>query len=237
MTTLEAFPDDWQRALAIVAHPDDLEYGTASAVARWAGEGRWVGYTLVTRGEAGIDGMEPEEAARVRSDEERAAAGAVGVDTVEFLDHRDGIVEYGLDLRRDLARVIRRHRPDGVLTTNYGLTWGGHQLNMADHRNVGLAVLDASRDAGNRWIFPELVEEGLDPWGGVRWVAANASPEPTHVVDVTGHLAAGVASLECHRTYLAAVGGNPREFLERAARRAGEAFGCEHAVTFEVMHV
>ena len=93
---LLAFPDDWQRALAVVAHPDDLEYGAASAIAAWTAAGKHVVYVLVTSGEAGIDGMEPAEAGPLREAEERAGAREVGVDVVEFLGHADGVIEYGL---------------------------------------------------------------------------------------------------------------------------------------------
>ncbi len=89
-SALEPFPDDWARALAVVAHPDDLEYGAASAIARWTDEGRWVGYVLATSGEAGIDGMAPSEAGPVREAEELASAAVVGVDSVEFLGLADG---------------------------------------------------------------------------------------------------------------------------------------------------
>ena len=107
---LEPFPEDWARALAVVAHPDDLEYGGAAAIARWTRAGCRVAYVLVTKGEAGIDSMEPEEAARVRMAEQRDSAAVVGVDEVEFLDHPDGMLVYGLALRRDIAAAIRRHR-------------------------------------------------------------------------------------------------------------------------------
>ncbi len=207
MSPLEPFPDDWQRALAVVAHPDDLEYGTASAVAKWTSEGRWVGYVLATRGEAGIDGMHPDEAGPLREAEERASAAVVGVDTVEFLGHPDGVLTYGLDLRRDLAAAIRRHRPEVLLSVNYRFSWGGPSVNLADHRVLGEAVLDAARDAGNRWVFPELVDQGLEPWAGVHVVAFNGSPEATHAVDVTGWLGRGIASLEEHRAYLAGLRG------------------------------
>ena len=110
-TRLEPVPEDWKIALAIVAHPDDLEYGTAAAVARWTDQGKHVVYLMVTRGEAGIDGMHPEEAGPIRAEEERRSAAVVGVGQVEFLDHRDGVIEYGLPLRRDLALAIRKHRP------------------------------------------------------------------------------------------------------------------------------
>lgn len=236
---LKPLPQDWDRALAIVAHPDDIEYGTAMAVAKWTGSGKHVAYVLATKGEAGIDGMHPDEAGPLREAEERASAAVVGVSEVEFLDHRDGIVEYGLDLRRDLAAAIRRHRPDVIVTINHELTFGGAMFNMADHRNVGLAVLDASRDAGNRWIFPELLEAGLEPWNGVQWVGISATSDPTHAVDVTGYLDAGVESLECHRAYLDGLSDpvDVRAMLEGFARAGGQALGTEHAIAFRVIAV
>src|SRR5262249_8854919 len=167
---LAALPEDWDRALAVVAHPDDLEYGAASAIARWTSQGKQVHYLLVTRGEAGIDAMRPEEVGPLRESEERRSAAVVGLSGGEFRDYPDGVVRYGLPLRRDIARAVRRHRPEMVITLQYHHTWTGHVLNMADHRWVALAVLDAARDAGNRWIFPELLAEGLEPWSGVRMV-------------------------------------------------------------------
>lgn len=161
-------PTDWRRALAIAAHPDDLEYGAAGAVAAWTADGREVAYLLVTRGEAGIDRVLPVEAAPLRETEQRRSAELVGVSTVEFLDHADGVIEYGLPLRKDLAAAIRRHRPELLLIGNFADTWPGGGWNSADHRAVGRAAMDAVADAGNRWIFPELVDAGLAPWSGVR---------------------------------------------------------------------
>ena len=87
----------------MVADPDDLEYGVASAVARWTAQGKDVMYVLATSGEAGIDGMPPDEAGPLREEEERRSADVVGVSHVEFLGHPDGVVEYGVALRRDFA--------------------------------------------------------------------------------------------------------------------------------------
>jgi LmbE family N-acetylglucosaminyl deacetylase len=238
--SLTPLDEDWGRALAVVAHPDDIEYGAAMAVARWTSEGKWVGYVLATRGEAGIDGMAPEEAGPVREEEERRSAEVVGVSTVDFLDHADGVLEYGLPLRRDLARAIRRHRPDVIISINHRLTFGPTMLNMADHRVLGIAVLDAARDAGNRWIFPELLDEGLEPWGGTRWVAFAASPDGRHAVDVSGWLDAGVESLECHRAYIDGLGDasfDPAEFLAGNARRTGAELGTDLAVGFELIEL
>jgi LmbE family N-acetylglucosaminyl deacetylase len=231
--TVERFPDDWSRALCIVAHPDDLEYGAAGAVARWTSEGKDVSYLLVTRGEAGIDAMSPAAAGPLREAEERAGAAVVGVETVEFLDgHADGVIEYGLPLRRDLAQAIRRIRPDLVVSINHRESWGGLSFNMADHRHVGLAALDAARDAGNRWIFADAGE----PWTGVRRVAFGGSPVPTHYVDLGDAIELGIASLREHGAYIAGLGYefDPDAFLRGFARSAGEQVGCEYAATFEV---
>ena len=102
--TLEPLDESrFESVLCVVAHPDDIEYGTSAAVARWTEEGKRVAYYLLTRGEAGIDGMDPVDAAPARADEERASASVVGVDTVEFLGFPDGVVEYGVELRRAIA--------------------------------------------------------------------------------------------------------------------------------------
>jgi LmbE family N-acetylglucosaminyl deacetylase len=229
---LQPLPEAWERGLAVVAHPDDLEYGAAAAIARWTAQGKQITYLLATHGEAGIDALEPSECARVREAEERTSAAAVGVDVVEFLDHPDGLIEYGIPLRRDIARAIRRHRPEVVLTINHRDFWpGGGSYNMADHRNVGIALIDAVRDAGNRWLF---IDDG-DAWSGVRMTLVNASPFPTHFVDVTATLERGIASLECHAAYLAHVGQDARSWLTSSAGSAGQSVGVPYAVTFEVL--
>ncbi|MGW5733052.1 MULTISPECIES: PIG-L deacetylase family protein [Streptomyces] len=239
--TLPSLPEDWERCLAVAAHPDDIEYGAASAVARWTAQGKRVTYLLATRGEAGIDGVHPAEAGPLREAEERAGAREVGVDTVEFLDHRDGVVEYGPDLRRDIVRAVRRHRPEVVVTGAFTVRMVAGVTNQADHRMVGLAALDAARDAGNRWIFPELADEGLEPWGGVRLVCVAGSERPTHGVDVTGEpLERGIASLSAHAQYTSGLGEQsfePRPFLTWAARMGGAALGVEAAVLFDVHHL
>lgn len=215
--TLQPFPTDWHRALCIAAHPDDLEYGTAAAVAAWTDAGKQVDYLLVTRGEAGIATMAPAEAGPLRAQEERDGALEVGVESVSFLEgFSDGVVECDLRLRRELTRAIRDHRPEVVTTLTHAETFPGGGLNQADHRAVGLAVIDAVAAAGNRWIFPDLIAQGHEPWDGVRWIAHSASSTPTHQVDVTGTFDRAVASLEAHREYLAALSSDypaPRELL------------------------
>ena len=235
---LRPLDEAWQRALAVVAHPDDLEFGTAAAIARWTDAGKDVVYCLLTSGEAGIDAMPPEQCRQVREQEQRASAHIVGVDTVEFLGMPDGVLEYGVPMRRAIAEVVRRHRPDIVITTNFRDTWdGASALNQADHIAAGRAALDAVRDAGNRWVFPDQVEQdGLEPWDGVRAVWASSSPLARHAVDVTDTFERGVESLQAHDAYLRGLGWelDPREFLEGLTRPAGSRLGTTYAVPFEV---
>lgn len=237
MRRLEPLPEDWNQALCIVAHPDDLEFGASAAVARWTQQGKVVAYCMVTSGEAGIDGMPPDESRVVREAEQVASAREVGVTDVSFLGWRDGIVEYGIPLRRVLAAVIREHRPDIVITSNFRAIWRPGSLNQADHVAVGRAVLDAVRDAANRWIFPEQLSDEQGPWDGVRAVWAAGSPRARHGVDTTATMHAGIASLEAHRAYIDGLGWehfDPKEFLELRARAAGERLGSPFAAAFEV---
>ena len=240
---LAPMPDDWQRALAVVAHPDDLEYGAAAAIAEWTAAGREVSYLLVTRGEAGIDGLAPAECATIREAEQRAGAALVGVGTVEFLDHHDGVIEAGTRLRRDLCAAVRRHRPELLITLNHHDTWDGAHWNTPDHRVVGRAVLDAAGDAGNRWIFPELTagEGKLAPWKGVRWVAVAGSPHPTHAVEVGPGIDPAIDSLAAHGAYIKGLGGaeqDPhayaRAFIEPMLRAGGERHRGRPATLFQL---
>ena len=109
---------------------------------------------------------------------------------------------------------------------------------MSDHRAVGLAAIDAARDAANRWVFPELVDEGLEPWS-VRWLAICATGRSSHAVDVTDVIDRGIASLTQHRAYLDGLSEptDPDEFLRASAAAAGEQFGGRLAVAFEVMEL
>jgi LmbE family N-acetylglucosaminyl deacetylase len=234
---LQPLSEDWERALCVVAHPDDMEFGGAAAVARWTGQGKHVVYCMVTSGEAGIDGLRPEESRRVREAEQVESAHIVGVDQVDFLGLPDGILEYGVPLRRAITQEVRRHRPDVVITNNFRDIWSGRNLNQADHIAAGKATVDAVRDAGNRWVFNEQLEDGLEPWGGVREVWAGGSPYATHAVDITETFEVGVASLRAHKAYIDGLGWenfDPAEFLEGLSRAVGQRLGVAHATAVEV---
>ena len=226
---MKPMPEEWDRAVAVVAHPDDLEYGAAAAVARWTGQGKQVAYVIASSGEAGIAGQDPAVVGPLREAEERRSAAIVGVSEVLFLGHPDGLIEYGVPLRRDVARALRQLQPDVVITMSFDLTWGEDgPVNHADHRAVGLAVLDACRDAANEWVFPELA---LPP-ARIKDAYVVATGNPSHFVDVGATMEAGVASLREHRAYLAGLGGDfdPDEFLRDMAGYVGMAADCEYAV-------
>lgn len=232
---LPPLPEDWSTALAVAAHPDDLEYGVALGVARWTSAGKSVAYLLLTRGEAGIDAMPPEQVAPLRAAEQHRAAAEVGVTDVAFADQRDGHLMPDLSLRRDIARAVRRVRPD-VLVASASRDWGGVP-DQADHRAVAAVLLDAVRDAGNRWVHRELLDEGLLPWDGVRWIGLVHDAEPTHAVDVTGHMDAGLAAVRAHEQYFAQFGGPPEEMIRATAAQVGTQQGVEHALEVRLVRL
>jgi LmbE family N-acetylglucosaminyl deacetylase len=232
---LEPLTEDWTKALAVVAHPDDLEFGGAAAIARWTSQGKEIVYCLVTSGEAGIDGIPPAECGPLREAEQVESARIVGVTEVEFLHRPDGTLEYGVPLRRLIAAAVRRHQPEIVITNNFRDTWDGDvMLNMADHINTGRATLDGVRDAANRWIFPDDGEQ----WKGVRQVWAGGSPQGRHAVDTTETFDLGVQSLQAHKAYIDGLNWpdfDAAEFLEGISRAAGTRLGTTYAAPFEVL--
>lgn len=232
----EPWDEDPGRVLAVVAHPDDLEYGATAAVAKWTDQGHEVIYVLATRGEAGIDAIPPEECGPLREEEQRRSAAIVGVETVDFLGFADGVLVANLDLRRALVAEIRRYQPDTVLTINHRESWSpdGGSINSADHRALGSALLDAVADAGNRWIFPEV---GSGPHQVERVLVAG-SIRSGHTIDVTGYVEPAIASLAAHEAYLEGLGDHPMadpEFLRWNLEAAGASAGVDAAVTVEVI--
>lgn len=234
---LTPIDEDFSRALVIVAHPDDVEFGAAAAIARWTAQGKTIRYCMVTSGEAGVDSIPPDECRPLREAEQRESARIVGVEDVDFLGFPDGTVTYGLELRAAIARQIRTHRPEIVVTNNFRDSFGGRMPNQADHIAVGHATIDAVRDAGNRWIFRDQLTNGLEPWSGVRAVWAAGSPDAGHGVDTTDTFHAGVASLEAHRGYIDGLGWDdfdPEEMLASGARPIGSRLGVTYGTAFEV---
>jgi LmbE family N-acetylglucosaminyl deacetylase len=193
---------DVKRVLGVFAHPDDVDFGAAGTVSRWVDDGLDVAYLLVTRGESGgFDDTPRHQIPAIREAEQRAAAAAVGVTEVEFLDgYADGSVTPGVDLRRAITLAIRRYRPDRILTNSPLRRW--ERLagpSHPDHLAVGEATTCAIYpDARNAFAYPELLLDlGLEPWV-VREVWYFAGPDPDHAVDVTDVLDRKLAALRAH---------------------------------------
>ncbi|HVB05352.1 MAG TPA: PIG-L deacetylase family protein [Acidimicrobiales bacterium] len=226
------------RVLVVTAHPDDVDFGAAGTVARWREVGVEVAYLVCTDGEAGGSdrALGRAELAAVRREEQRRAAAAVGVETVEFLGRPDGSLAADLELRREIAAAIRRHRPDRVLCQSPERDYTRLPASHPDHLAAGAAAVAAVYpDARNPFAFPELLAAGLEPHAvGELWLMAH--PLANHHVDVTEHLEAKLAALHCHESQLpdpAAMDERIRSSTARNAEQAGMAAG-RHAEAFFV---
>lgn len=230
--TLARLEDEaFERVLVVVAHPDDAEYGTSAAVSMWTERGIEVGYLLITAGEAGMQ-RPPAEAREVRAAEQRQACDIVGVEHLTILDFPDGMVEYGIELRKAIAHEIRTFKPDAVVS-GAGELQVGWGLDHADHRAVGLATIDAVRDAGNQWLYTEQLHNGVTAWE-ISTVLLTGT-EPTHFVEVSeAGVDKAVASLAAHQEYLADIPEHPvpADFVPAMLQEAGTAAGVNHAMAF-----
>lgn len=192
-----------RRALVVVAHPDDVDFGSAGTVARWTRAGAEVAYCICTSGQAGAptDRL-AEHVAELRRREQRAAAAAVGVSDVRFLEHVDGRVVADLHLRRDITEVIRSVRPDVVLTHSPEINWARIAISHPDHRAVGEAALAAVYpDARNRAAHPELA--GLEPWAVPElWLSESPDERINSAVDITDLFETKLAALAAHRSQI-----------------------------------
>jgi LmbE family N-acetylglucosaminyl deacetylase len=212
------------RILVITAHPDDVDFGAAGTIARWTDAGVEVTYCVVTDGDAGgyDEDFPRAEVPAMRRAEQVAAAKCVGVHDVRFLGYPDGRVEPTLDLRRDLARVIRQVRPGRVVCPSPERNYAATGVSHPDHRAVGSAALDAVYpDARNPFAFPELRQrEGLAPWT-VREVWISGSPSPAHFVDVTDTFGRKLAALRAHVSQTGQMDDLEERIRARLARAAG----------------
>jgi LmbE family N-acetylglucosaminyl deacetylase len=227
-----------ERVLCVLAHPDDVDFGSAGTVAGWTAAGTEVTYCIVTDGDAGgFDDTPRDQMAGLRRAEQVAAAGEVGVHDVRFLGYPDGRLELTLDLRRDISRVIRQVRPQRVLTSSPERFWERVAASHPDHMTVGESTLRAVYpDARNPFAFPELLEEeGLEAWT-VAEVWLNASPRADHAVDVTDTAARKFAALKRHVTQ---VSHNPdlESFVGGWMRQTAKRFGLPEGRMAEAFHV
>jgi LmbE family N-acetylglucosaminyl deacetylase len=211
---------EFNRAMVVVAHADDAEYGCSGTVAKWCAYGWKVVYVICTDGSKGGSDREmtQERLSAIRREEQTNAGKVLGIADVAFLDYEDSKLEPTLDLRRDIAREIRRHRPD-VLVCPYpirnldGAGWGvGHPDHLAAGEAALSAVFPTARD---HMTFPEMLEEGLEPHKVAEvWVMGH--PQPDHWVDVTDHMDTAARALAQH---VSQIGERPADELAEMMRR------------------
>ncbi len=229
----ERDPIPIQRAMVIVAHPDDAEFGCSATVAKWVSQGIAVTYVVCTDGGAGSadPSLTAAELPRRREEEQRRAADVLGVARVEFLGRRDGELLPTLELRRDLTRLIRLHRPDRVVCQNAVRTYSNIYGNHPDHLAAGQAAMEAIYPtARNPRAFPELLAEGLQPHL-VREVWITGTDQPNHAEDVGGFVDKKIEALMQHRSQM----GEADRVAERVRQRmqdAGRPSGLAYAEAF-----
>jgi LmbE family N-acetylglucosaminyl deacetylase len=216
-------PDTWenyQKILVILAHPDDPEFFCGATLARWARAGHEIHYFLLTNGnKGGSPELTPAKLSAIRHVEQQKAATIIGTRSVEFLDLEDGYLVPSLELRKEIVRIIRREKPDILVTCDPTMlfNWMG-RVNHPDHRAAGQVVLDAVFPAaGNNHFFPELLEEGLQPHTP-REVWVSLPSNPTVSLDVTDTWEQKLDALKEHASQI----GDPIVFEQRMRSRHTE---------------
>lgn len=212
-----------QKILVILAHPDDPEFFCGASLAKWARAGHEVTYLLLTCGDKGFNpttqaDMTTEKLCALRHVEQRNAANVIGAKAVHFLDVEDGYLTPNLDLRRDVVREIRRHKPDILVTCDPQNLFAMYGLNHPDHRACGQVVLDAVFPAaGSPVFFPELLEEGFEPHMP-KEIWCSLTSQPNTILDVTDTWDIKLKALLEHKTQIQ----EPDKLAERMKSRRAE---------------
>lgn len=231
-----------ERVLCFTAHPDDIDFGAAGTIAAWTAAGVQVSYCIMTDGDAGgFDPGQRDEIVRLRNEEQRRAAALVGVTDIHYLHERDGYLEPSHGVIREVVRLIRRLRPDVVLSMHPERNWNRIQKSHPDHLAVGEAVTRAVYPAlENPFAYPELAQAGLEayklPW---LWLFAGPEERENHVVDVTDHVEAKLAAIHIHVSQhpdIEAMDRTVRGLMHRTADRGGLPAG-RSAEAFHVVTV
>ena len=206
--------------MAIMAHPDDIDFGSAGSIAKWCAEGWTVYYVLATSGDKGThDDLSRQELAAMREEEQRAAARVLGVKDVVFLGYPDGFVSVTAELRGEIVRLLRKYKPDVVLT------FDGFRpsFNHNDHRNIGIATRDAIYPAvRDHLYFAEHAAEGLEAHR-VNEMLLVGSTAPDYFVDVSDYIETKVDAMLCHASQISTYDRDEllKRMRERGRRRGG----------------
>lgn len=229
--------DERRRALAVAAHPDDIDFGASGTIALWVEQGWDVHYVLVTSGQKGVQDVDqdPHAFGRLREAEQRAAAQILGVTEVRFLGYMDNEVVLNHQLRKDIAREFRRHQPHRLLTINPELLPTDRFVNHPDHRAVGTAALDITMTGGTTAaIYPELIhEEGLQPWRALEETWLMGPGGGSTVVDVTSTVERKFAALRAHQSQTG--DWDFETFMRKRLANLGQEHGYAYAESFRVI--
>ena len=225
--------EPYRNGMVVFAHADDAEWGCSGTVAKWCAEGWDVVYVVCTDGSKGSSDpeMTPKRLKKVRQQEQQNAGEVLGLREVVFLGYEDSMLEPTLDLRRDIAREIRRFKPDVLICENpirrlSDDNWLGHPDHMAAGEAALSAVFPTARD---RMSFPELIEEGLEPHH-VREVWVMDNQDANKYVDVTGHMDVAIQALKQHESQV--TGEEVDVHWKNWRSRTGEKVGLECAEAF-----
>ncbi len=222
--------------MVVTPHPDDAEYGVAGTVARWTGEGKDVIYVVCTNGDKGTSdpNIKPNELARIREQEQLAAAKLLGVREVIFLRHPDQTLEDTPEFRKEIVRLIRMYQPETVVTADPYRRYIWHR----DHRITSRVTLDAIFPYARDFLsYPDLLEEGLQPHK-VKEVLLWGSEDANYRSNITNTFDIKIAALRCHKSQ---VGDNPstglEERLRERHRKMAEGEGYELAEAFHRVEI
>ena len=235
---MDATEQKYQRAMVIVAHADDAEWGCSGTVAKWCAQGIAVDYLLCTDGSKGSDdpNITGPQLIKLRQEEQLAAGKILGLHDVIFLDHEDAMLQPTLDLRRDIVREIRRRRPEIIITMgpNRHLTGSGY-IGHPDHLAVGEATLSAVYPAArDRLTFPELLDQGLEPHKVEElWIMESENAD--QYVAVTDYMDTAIAALRAHASQVSP--DDADKHLRNWRRRIGQQVGMPYAEAFKRFHL
>jgi len=212
-----------QNILVILAHPDDPEFFCGGTLAKWASEGHHITYVLLTCGDKGFNpttqpDMTPDKLCAIRHEEQYAAAKVIGAEAVHIMTNPDGYLVPDINLRRDVVREIRRHKPDILVTCDPQNLFAIYGINHPDHRAAGQIVIDAVFPAaGNLTFFPELLEEGFQPHMP-KEVWCSLTQQPNTTVDITDSLDTKLQAILQHKTQVQ----DAEKLIERFKSRRAE---------------
>jgi len=225
-----------ESAMAIVAHPDDIEFSCAGTLARWVNNGARISYVICTSGDVGFDepNMTKEKAAQIREAEQLAAADIVGASEVIFLHEPDGLLQPTIELRKKLVREIRRFQPEVVMCGDPTIVWAGNDyINHPDHRAAATAALDATFPAaGQPQLFEELAQEGLLAHKP-RKVYVTSWRGADYFVDIEETIEIKIDALRAHKSQMK--DWDPEDFIRKWAAESGEGKEMTYAEGFRVV--